>query len=133
MTHADNQVEKKKITVREYADMTGIGVTTVYRYIKQGKLETEKVDGVSYVVFNENQVEMRVDDSETKRLQDENQWLREQVTSLTRQVEDASKRHDTIVMQLTQQLDRSQLQLEDMRKKRTVWQRIKAVLATDTG
>jgi len=46
---------------------------------------------------------------------------------------ETSKRHDTIVMQLTQQLDRSQLQLEDLRQRRTVWQRLKAVFVAESA
>ena len=34
-----------------------------------------------------------------------------------------SQRHDTIVMQFTQQLYRAQLQIEDLRQKRSWWQR----------
>jgi hypothetical protein len=124
MEQTENRVEKKRVTVREYADMMDIGVTTVYRYIKGGKLETEKLDGVSLVVIDENHTEMPQDDKENPfhrenhRLQDENQWLREQVSNLTAQLQDSSHRHDTIVLQMTQQLDKAHLQIEDLRKQR---------------
>ena len=48
----DNHI--KKLPVREYATLQNIGVTTVYRYIKAGKLEHEVIDGNTYVVFNDN-------------------------------------------------------------------------------
>ena len=46
----------KKVTVKEYATLEDIGVTTVYRYIKSGKLQSEKVDGNTYIVLDENQL-----------------------------------------------------------------------------
>ena len=51
----DNHI--KKLPVREYATLQNIGVTTVYRYIKAGKLEHEVIDGNTYVVFNDNHME----------------------------------------------------------------------------
>ena len=52
MKTSDNHT--KKLPVKEYATLQNIGVTTVYRYIKAGKLEHEVIDGNTYVVFNEN-------------------------------------------------------------------------------
>ena len=46
----------KKVTVKEYATLEDIGVTTVYRYIKSGKLQSEKVNGNTYIVLDENQL-----------------------------------------------------------------------------
>ena len=46
----------KKVTVKEYATLEDIGVTTVYRYIKSGKLQSEKVDGNTYIILDENQL-----------------------------------------------------------------------------
>ena len=40
-----------------------------------------------------------------------------------RATEDAFKRHDTIVLQMTQQLDHARLQLEDMVHRPSFWQR----------
>lgn len=133
-------MQQKWITVSEYANLMGISVPTVYRHIKAGKLQSEEMDNTLHVIINEEQLKNRAEDGDNHRLTDENQWLREkvneltqQVTDLTRQLDESSKRHDTIVMQLTQQLDRSQLQLEDMRKRRSVWQRIKGVLVPEAG
>ena len=41
--------------------------------------------------------------------------------------DDERKRTDTIIMQLTQQLERTQLQLEDLRETKTLWQRVRSV------
>ncbi len=40
-----------------------------------------------------------------------------------RSAEEASKRHDTIVLHLTQQLEHAHLQLEDLRRKPAWWRR----------
>ena len=41
--------------------------------------------------------------------------------------DDERKRTDTIIMQLTQQLERTQMQLEDLRETKTLWQRVRSV------
>ena len=138
----DNHI--KKLPVREYATLQNIGVTTVYRYIKAGKLEHEVIDGNTYVVFNDNHSHndtpnklLEKQEELVKQLQSENEHLRDQlkaqqtqVSQLTDQItdnNDARKRSDTIIMQLTQQLERTQLQLEDLRETKTLWQRVRSV------
>ncbi len=59
--------------------------------------------------------------------------LTDELREMRRSADETSKRHDTIVMQLTQQLDRSQLMLEDLRKRRSVWQKIREVFVAETG
>jgi len=77
-------------------------------------------------------------DSVVWELRQQNEHLCQQNESLMRQMqqltgelsdsrqvtEDVSLRHDTIVLQLTQQLSRANLQIEDMRQKRSWWQRV---------
>ena len=41
--------------------------------------------------------------------------------------DDERKRTDTIIMQLTQQLGLTQMQLEDLRETKTLWQRVRSV------
>ena len=45
-----------RITVKEYANLKNLGVTTVYRHIKAGKLKAEKEEDNTYVIINENQI-----------------------------------------------------------------------------
>lgn len=56
-----------------------------------------------------------------------------QLEQLFGDLSEQNKRHDTIVMQLTQQLDRSLLMLEDLRKRRSVWQKIRDVFVAEAG
>jgi predicted DNA-binding transcriptional regulator AlpA len=39
----------KLIKVRTYADQNGFSVQYVYRLIKQGKVESEEIDGVKFI------------------------------------------------------------------------------------
>ena len=44
-----------RITAKEYAKRFGVGIATVYRHIKSGKLPSKRIDGVAYVIIeNEN-------------------------------------------------------------------------------
>ena len=47
---------KQKLKVYDYATTMRISVPTVYRRIKAGKLETEEIDGVTYVLVDEEQL-----------------------------------------------------------------------------
>ena len=61
--------------------------------------------------------------TQTPTSPDELQHYREQIATLQQHLAEQSQRHDTIVLQLTQQLDRVHLQLEDHQKRRW-WHRI---------
>ena len=47
-----------------------------------------------------------------------------QLEQLQSDISEQSKRHDMIVAQMTQQLERANLQLEDMRQRPSFWQRL---------
>lgn len=132
---------KQRIKVYDYAKRMGIGVSTVYRHIKAGKLETETIDGVLYVLADEeelNAIETPLDaiaelKKRVEQQQTEIEYLRKELTEarqITKQMqEDAAssqQRSDTIIMQLTRQLEKQTLMLEDMRN-RSLWHRIKTV------
>lgn len=132
---------KQRIKVYDYATRMGIGVSTVYRHIKAGKLDTETIDGVLYVLADEeelNAIETPLDaiaelKERIEQQQTEIEYLRKELTEarqITKQMqEDAAssqQRSDTIIMQLTRQLEKQTLMLEDMRN-RSLWHRIKTV------
>ena len=79
-----------------------------------------------------------------QQIQSENKYLRSELTA-TRQAladiqaelaeasqraEESSKRSDTIILQMTQQLERANLQIEDFTRNQTVWQRVKAIFTS---
>ena len=132
---------KQRIKVYDYATRVGIGVSTVYRHIKAEKLETETLDGVLYVLADEaelNAIETPFSaiaelKERIEQQQTEIEYLRQELTEarqITKQMqEDAAssqQRSDTIIMQLTRQLEKQTLMLEDMRN-RSLWHRIKKV------
>ncbi|MBC8378744.1 MAG: hypothetical protein H8E62_06185 [Planctomycetes bacterium] len=56
-TTLDFVLPQKRYTIQEYADKMQVNASTVYRWSQQGKLTTEKIDGVLHVI---------VDDEETQ-------------------------------------------------------------------
>jgi hypothetical protein len=61
------------------------------------------------------------------QLKSENEHLRGTNQQLLSSMDEARTRSDTIIMQLSQQIDRQQLQLEDMRRNRSIFARIRDV------
>ena len=54
-------------------------------------------------------------------------FLRSELSEQRDEHSEQSKRHDTIVLKMTQQLDRAHLQLEDKQNTPSLWQRLKTV------
>ena len=42
----------KKVRVKTYADMIGKTTTWVYKLIDQGKVKSEKIDGVTFIIVD---------------------------------------------------------------------------------
>ena len=136
-----------KITVLEYANIKGVSKQAVQQQISKGKLKAEKIDGqwfineVPSVVTNPstnqqanlgtnqqtstNNLKVSADNQKEllDQLKSENEYLRNKLDG----ADEARTRSDTIIMQLTQQLERTQMQLEDLRETKTLWQRVRSV------
>ena len=146
-----------KITVLEYANIKGVSKQAVQQQISKGKLKAEKIDGqwfineVPSVVTNQqanlgtnqqtstNNQKVSADNQKVSadnqkvsadnqkelldQLKSENEYLRNKLDG----ADEARTRSDTIIMQLTQQLERTQMQLEDLRETKTLWQRVRSV------
>ena len=136
-----------KITVLEYANIKGVSKQAVQQQISKGKLKAEKIDGqwfineVPSVVTNPstnqqanlgtnqqtstNNQKVSADNQKEllDQLKSENEYLRNKLDG----ADEARTRSDTIIMQLTQQLERTQMQLEDLRETKTLWQRVRSV------
>ena len=56
--------------------------------------------------------------------------ISQQTLQMLDQANESQPRSDTIILQLIQQLERANLQIEDMRQPKTVWQRFKAAFAS---
>ena len=143
----------KWFTLSEASATLNISLSTLRRHIDKGKYKTKTEQGRRLVkltethseshneLHNETQMkftethnEAHVDTSELhKQLNSEIQFLREQNIKLTDEISEARTRSDTIIMQLTQQLERTQLQLEDLRETKTLWQRVRSVFIPNSA
>jgi predicted site-specific integrase-resolvase len=143
----------KWFTLSEASATLNISLSTLRRHIDKGKYKTKTEQGRRLVkltethseshneLHNETQMkftethnEAHIDTSELhKQLNSEIQFLREQNTKLTDEISEARTRSDTIIMQLTQQLERTQMQLEDLRETKTLWQRVRSVFIPNSA
>ena len=55
---------------------------------------------------------------------DQIRQLTQELFDARQSTDEASRRHDTIVLQMTQQLNQAQMQLEDLRHRPSWWQRL---------
>ena len=122
-----------KITVLEYAKRKGVSKQAVQQQINKGKLEAEKIEG-QWFINEEPTVDANLGTGQQAGLGANQQELLDQLRSeneyLRNKLDDsdgARVRSDTIIMQLTQQLERTQLQLDSLREPTTLWQRVKAI------
>lgn len=108
---------------------------TVYRWIRQEKVKAEKVDGCWQIELDDKGFDNNPDtyqdkDMTTAKLKAENDRLLEEVNYLRKQLDDVKEereRSDTIVMQLSRQIEKQTLMLEDLRN-RSVWTKVKTAL-----
>ena len=122
-----------KITVLEYAKRKGVSKQAVQQQINKGKLESEKIEGQLFIneeptvdagLGANQQAGLGANQQELlDQLRSENEYLRNKLDDS----DGARVRSDTIIMQLTQQLERTQLQLDSLRETTTLWQRVKAI------
>jgi excisionase family DNA binding protein len=98
------------VTISEACHTLNISKTTLYRRIKQGKIQKRQANGRKTLCLIDVPDETKRDPGETLRQQlDEKD---KQIERLQIQLEDSTHRHDTIIMQLTRQLEQSQRLLE---------------------
>ena len=105
------------MTLQEAAALLGKSESTLRRWINSEKLNAYKVDG--HYEIDEEEVN-RLSNDKQFQSNDEVLFLREQVTSLTSQLEaahreanQAAQQQNMIIMQLTRQMEKQTLMLED--------------------
>ena len=110
---------EKKLTIQEYMRKSGISQATVYRNIKAGKLKSEKINSVLYVIIRDDNIENQFDNGLLEQLRKENEYLRQQfgqametIQQMQTDSESAKQRSDTIILQLTRELENQQKLLE---------------------
>jgi DNA binding domain, excisionase family len=106
------------MTIQDACQRLGKSESTIRRWIAKGKLTATKIEGVwdvpesavdalsndKHPVGNDQQVEAVM----VEQLREENRYLKERIEEL----EGARERTDTIILQLTRQLEQSQRLLE---------------------
>lgn len=122
------------ITVKEAAESLKCSTRYVRNRAASGKLRAKKEGNVwlihsSLSTPSESDMESKGTDKESSAeseritaLSTENQWLKERIetqekelSELRKELSESGNRHDTIVMQLTRQLEQSQRMLESKR------------------
>ena len=103
---------QKWLPVRQACETLGIPRSTLYRHIKEGKIKSRKDENDAILclieVPNASQIETAEKDELIALLRSEVEYLRQQLQNY----EMRSERQDTIVLQLTRQLEQSQRLLE---------------------
>ena len=142
---------EKWLTVAEACQALDISERTLRRRLKEGKFETKRDGRCSYILVEAPEHSPAIgsqmpaiNEQLVQQIQSENKYLRSELTA-TRQTladiqaelaeasqraEESSKRSDTIILQMTQQLERANLQIEDFTRNQTVWQRVKAIFTS---
>jgi excisionase family DNA binding protein len=120
-------------TVAEASEIIGISERTVLNWIHEGKLEAKK-DGKAWQIYtnlaefsqnSEKNAEIAsLLQEQVNNLHQQNAELMQQNSELIRQLAETSERSDTIIMQLSKQLEQQTFLLEDLRQ-RSLWRRVK--------
>ena len=132
-------MDTQHLTINEYSQQFKVSPNTIRRHINNKKLEAEKIDG-KWLIKVTQEITQEVTQEVTQKLLDEKdkhiEILNKQTHNLQQLLDDANEartRSDTIIMQLTQQLERTQMQLEDLRETKTLWQRVRSVFIPNSA
>jgi len=115
-----------KLTVAEYARLVNISEATVRRKVKSGELNSELIDGVTHIVSERLPTDGQGDNQSllVAHLQDEIERQQSEIEYLRNELSESRQRSDTIILQLTKQVETQTFALEDLRT-RSFWRRIK--------
>tara|TARA_B100002003_G_C13842295_1_gene413302 strand:- start:48 stop:443 length:396 start_codon:yes stop_codon:yes gene_type:complete len=119
-------------TIQQYAAYKNVSVNTIRNWIKQKKVNATKKDNQWFITCanTDTNTSTNASTNDNKNYIELLQEKDKQIEFLKSQLEEsnqARQRADTILMQLSQQTDRQQLQIEDMRRNRSILARIREV------
>ena len=136
-------MDTQHLTINEYSQQFKVSPNTIRRHINNKKLEAEKIDGKWLIKITQEvnqEVNQEITQKVNQKLLDEKdkhiEILNNQTHNLQQLLDDANEartRSDTIIMQLTQQLEHTQLQLEYLRETKTLWQRVRSVFIPNSA
>ena len=142
MKHTDDNYH----TVTDALEILNLSRATLYSKISDNTLKSEKIGKYRFIYIDEEvrqehmsvkhsieqtrQTDQRVDEQTIDLLREQLEYFKKQNESLQTQLvekelnqAEASKRHDTIVMELTTTINNQQLQLQES-KSVSLWQRL---------
>ena len=142
MKHTDDNYH----TVTDALEILNLSRATLYSKISNNTLKSEKIGKYRFIYIDEEvrqehmsakhsieqtrQTDQRVDEQTIDLLREQLEYFKKQNESLQTQLaekelnqSEASKRHDTIVMELTTTINNQQLQLQES-KSVSLWQRL---------
>ena len=123
-------------TIQQYAAYKNVSVNTIRNWIKQKKVNATKKDNQWFITCTDTDTNTSTNTDINTSTNDNKNYIEllqekdKQIEFLKSQLEEsnqARQRADTILMQLSQQIDRQQLQIEDMRRNRSIFARIREV------
>ena len=123
-------------TIQQYAAYKNVSVNTIRNWIKQKKVNATKKDNQWFITCTDTDTNTSTNTDTNTSTNDNKNYIEllqekdKQIEFLKSQLEEsnqARQRADTILMQLSQQTDRQQLQIEDMRRNRSIFARIREV------
>ena len=115
------QGNKKILTIQEYAKDHGINRSTVYKQIKAGKLDTEKIgdvlhvvetlststmDDAKHVLISKLEEEIQSLKSQNEDLHKTNSLLLEELSRVRQDAEESRRRADILIAQLQEYVTR---------------------------
>ena len=144
----------KTLSTTQAAEYFGVHLKTIFRWINSGKLTAEKINGQWHVQIDEHDAQNDVQNAQGKtqdnvqsdvlerlihQQQAEIYHLRDQLARRDEHIESLTQEIDHLTQLLAVQTktnasltDRLQM-IEDMRQRRTVWQRFRALFVTESG
>ncbi len=126
-----------KATIKEYEEIKsqakkrGVSLSALLRLAVRGIL-----NGADLKLEDRSEKDRIALEKQLERADSEVQHLREQLTEKDNQINHIQQivaMSQKNIGALTEQLDDSRQMIEDMRQRRTVWQRLKGVFVTSTG
>ena len=102
------------LTVTDACQALGVSERTLRRRIEQDKMESKLEDGRRLILVDSGgqKADTIAENELLEQLRSENEHLRGQVISIQDELNQSRERSDTIILQLTKQLEQSQRLLE---------------------
>ena len=138
-TRVDNTLHEK---IEQYLEGHGLSMSEFMRTSVEQMFAEPQTNGKHSLAdsqtngdqgINALTEQLQTKDAQLQRKDEQLEALQTELSEARRGSEEAAKRSDMLLAQMTQQLDRAHLQLQDLRGCRTVWQRIKAVFVAESG